>query len=85
MTRINDTGGKQAGNEDSSCVWGEGREEMINVAWMNVSGPGNIIDVCMKRQSAIEDEIPRPFKQGGVEEGDQWSKNWIWFRWTWCQ
>lgn len=71
MTIINDTAGKEGGNEDSSCVCREGRVDVINVAWMNVSGPGNIIDAHMKRQSAIGDEIPGPFKQEGVEEGGQ--------------
>lgn len=49
MKIINDTEGKQVGNEDNSWVWGEGREEVINVVWINVNGPGYTIDKCMKR------------------------------------
>lgn len=69
----------------AAWVWGEGWEEVINVAWIKVSGPGYTSDEFMRRQSGIRDDVPRPVKKQRMDKGDHWSKNSVWLRRIWCQ
>ena len=56
-------------DKNGGAVRSEGGAEAVNISEVEVSGPGDVIDVRMERECAVEDDTQTLNLMGGEDQG----------------
>ena len=56
-------------NKNGGAVRSEGGAEAVNISEVEVSGPGDVIDVRLKGECAVEDDTQTLNLRGGEDQG----------------